>query len=538
MLWILTIIAFVVIFSLLILVHEFGHFIVAKKCGIKVEEFGMGLPPKIWGYKPKHSDTTYTINAIPFGGFVRLYGEDTRDAKLLKVSNSYAAKPAWMKIAVVVAGVMMNFILAFVLLTIGFWFGIQPLIVDDHDLQKAIDSGVMQLQEGMIVKTDGENRIGFQTGDKVLAIDGKSEDLAGLMAALRDQQQVEFSIERNGQKMELSGVNQAQQKFFVPYDPIVLPRIVVLNTEADSKLTAAGVNSGDALVSLNGQKIFDDEDLNKMAAKNTDWKFDKQPSDLIAPFGDYDVALTKLKVVISGMTADSPASKAGLRKGDLVMEINGVLLDDLNKLPEALKKNPDQKKVAYKVVRGESEIEFYIDKNEQGLVGVLLSEIKYSPVLKAYTYTDSVYYSILKINDMKLGLVEAPVEAFKEMGRLSVLTAKMFVGVFAKLFTQFSVPEGVAGPVGIAQMTFVFVQEGILSLIRFTAILSLSLGIINILPFPGLDGGRLMLIVLPLIFGKKLNHKLEAIIHLIGFVVLMVLIFLVTFNDIARLFSS
>lgn len=534
MLWILTIIAFVVIFSLLILVHEFGHFIVAKKCGIRVEEFGMGLPPKIWGYKPKHSDTTYTINAIPFGGFVRLYGEDTRDAKLLKASNSYAAKPAWMKSAVVVAGVLMNFILAFLLLTIGFWFGIQPLIVDDHDLQKAIDSGIVQIEQGMIVKASGENNIGFQAGDRIISINNQAADLPGKMASLKDKEQVEFTVVRGGQTLNLKGVNEQGKKFAEIYDPMVLPELKVVKLDADSPLLQSGVTDGDSLISYNNKRIFDTEEFIKDYLNDPKAKIETTQHIQSRPFTDQ---AKQVKVIISEVMFDSPASKVGLQDGDLVLSINGVQLDSVDKLPEALKKNKDSKKVTYQILRENSVVDFYIDKNEQGLVGVALSEIKYDANLKARFYADTEYYSILKISDVKLGLLEAPVEAFREMGRLSVLTAKMFVGVFAKLFTQFSVPEGVAGPVGIAQMTFVFVQEGLLSLIRFTAILSLSLGIINILPFPGLDGGRLFLIVLPLIFGKKINHKLEAIIHLAGFVVLMVLIFLVTFNDIARLFS-
>lgn len=536
MLWILTIIAFVVIFSLLILVHEFGHFIVAKKCGIKVEEFGMGLPPKIWGYKPKHSDTTYTINAIPFGGFVRLYGEDTRDAKLLKHSNSYAAKPAWMKIAVVVAGVLMNFILAFILLTIGFWFGIQPLIVDDHDLQKAIDSGVVQLEQGLIVKAEGENKIGFQAGDRIVSINNQTTDLVGKYAALKDQEQANFNVERAGKIIQLQGVNDQSKKFVQLYDPMVLPDLKILKLDNDSPLLQSGVSDGVSLASYNDKRILDSDEFIKEYLNDPKGKLEVvqhvQPAKVLTAEAE------KIKVIITEVMFDSPASKAGLQDGDLVVAINDMKLDSVEKLPEALKKNKDSKKVVYQILRGDSVIDFFIDKNEQGLVGVALSEIKYDNTLKARFYSDTEYYSILKISDVKLGLLEAPVEAFKEMGRLSVLTAKMFVGVFAKLFTQFSVPEGVAGPVGIAQMTFVFVQEGFLSLVRFTAILSLSLGIINILPFPGLDGGRLFLIVLPLIFGKKLNHQWEAIIHLVGFVVLMVLIFLVTFNDIARLFSS
>jgi len=129
----LTIIAFVVIFSVLVLIHEFGHYIVAKKAGIKVEEFGFGIPPKIWGFKPKKSETQFTLNLIPFGGFVRLYGEDSHDPKVLKSSRSFASKSTPVKLAVVAAGVVMNFILAFVLLTLGFIFGMQPLLLTPED---------------------------------------------------------------------------------------------------------------------------------------------------------------------------------------------------------------------------------------------------------------------------------------------------------------------------------------------------------------------------------------------------------------------
>ncbi|HLG25413.1 MAG TPA: site-2 protease family protein, partial [Candidatus Gracilibacteria bacterium] len=125
--------------------------------------------------------------------------------------------------------------------------------------------------------------------------------------------------------------------------------------------------------------------------------------------------------------------------------------------------------------------------------------------------------------------------AFEESGKLSVITVEMFANVLKSVFTRFTVPEGVAGPVGIAQLTHTFVQEGILSLLRFMALLSLSLAIINILPFPALDGGRLFFILVEVVTGRKLGGKFEAWIHAIGFVLLMLLIFAVTYNDILRL---
>jgi regulator of sigma E protease len=97
----LTVIAFIVIFSVLVLIHEWGHYIVAKKSGIKVEEFGFGLPPRIWGVRK--GETIYSINAIPFGGFVRLLGEDNRDDKAARNPRSFSAKPARVRIMVILA---------------------------------------------------------------------------------------------------------------------------------------------------------------------------------------------------------------------------------------------------------------------------------------------------------------------------------------------------------------------------------------------------------------------------------------------------
>ena len=120
MAYLITVIVFVLVFSVLVLVHEFGHFYMAKKSGIKVEEFGFGLPPRVLG--KKKGETIYSINAVPFGGFVRMYGEDSKNSKYLKSKRSFAAKPLRSRILVVTAGVIMNFLLAWFLLFIGLSF--------------------------------------------------------------------------------------------------------------------------------------------------------------------------------------------------------------------------------------------------------------------------------------------------------------------------------------------------------------------------------------------------------------------------------
>ena len=476
MIWLLSVLAFLVIFSLLILIHEFGHFYAAKKFGVKVEEFGLGMPPKLWGFKPKKSETTYTINAIPFGGFVRLYGEDSHDAKVLKNNRSFAAKPVWQKLIIIAAGVVMNFLLAFVLLVIGFTWGMQPLILNSSDAFAAIKSGVIKLQEVEIGKE---------------------------------------GVDKNAL--------------------LSVPKLVVKDAEVGNSLE---LRTGQMIERVNGELVFSLVELQKQLA--LPGKVNIEVKSLNLPVVDDQEVGQKVfyPVVISQVILASNAEKSGLLESDSVISINGVEIQSVEALSKALQTEMVKENMVYKVQRGQAHLEFIVPKDANGLIGVMLSPVVKLDQYQASFYVKSVAYSVLKIEDVKYPFWQAPGQALREMGRLSVLTIEMFGNVFSSLFTRLSVPEGVAGPIGIAQMTFVFVQEGLMSLIRFTALLSLSLAIINILPFPGLDGGRFFLIIIPLILRRKMNPKLEAMIHLFGFMVLMLLILLVTFNDIGRLFGA
>lgn len=133
----LTAIVFIVILGLLVFVHELGHFLVAKWSGVTVEEFAFGFPPRL--FSVTKGGTRYAINAIPLGGYVKMLGEEDNDNS----SGSYHAKPIWLRLAIVVAGVIMNFILAIVLMTIGFSIGMTPLVSDPANLAGEKISRVM-----------------------------------------------------------------------------------------------------------------------------------------------------------------------------------------------------------------------------------------------------------------------------------------------------------------------------------------------------------------------------------------------------------
>jgi len=366
----ITILVFIVLFSALVLVHEGGHFYMARRAGIKVEEFGLGFPPKAKKLFTDKKGTVYTLNWIPIGGYVKLYGEDSSDPKVLHAKNSFASKSILQRSGVIVAGVFMNFVLAWVLLSIAFTFGVKPLLATAGDLEKA----------------------------------------------------------------QAAGLIEATQVLFVHE---VLP---------GSPLAASDLKAGDLITKIDGRDVPAVEDLSKILAPG-------QP-----------VTLSVLREKHEGTLTAVPDAK--------------------------------------------------------GKLGFSVSNTPY----------------IVYLKDLQYPFYKAPVMAAKEVGRISYLTLKMLGNVVVSLVQKLAVPEGVAGPVGIARMTYGFMQEGTMALLQFAALLSISLGVLNIMPFPALDGGRFLFIIFEVITRKRPNAKWEAVIHGIGFVLLMLLILLVTWNDISSLF--
>ncbi|MCR4314216.1 MAG: site-2 protease family protein, partial [Candidatus Uhrbacteria bacterium] len=161
-----TLLLFIIVLSLLVFVHELGHFVMAKRMGMKVEEFGFGFPPRLWGVK--RGETIYSINWIPLGGFVKIKGESGEQAH---DSDSFASKPAWKRFVVLIAGVAMNLVLAAVLFSIGYMAGLPSIIDDTLPGSARIESQeitVMQVVEGSPAA-----EAGVVAGDVITSLDGQ-----------------------------------------------------------------------------------------------------------------------------------------------------------------------------------------------------------------------------------------------------------------------------------------------------------------------------------------------------------------------------
>ena len=363
--------AFFILLSVLVFIHELGHFMAARKAGIVVEEFGLGLPPR--GRELFRSGgTLFSLNWIPFGGFVRLQGENAMDPTLRNAQGSFAAASVFWRIIVLVAGVVMNILLAIALFTIGFASGSWvPWSYDIDDLQAAADRGeiIMDLRVG----------------------------IAGVV---------------EGGPAEL-----------------------------------AGVPASSIIESVNGQAV--------------------ETVDDVVAFQEGKTSVTY-----------------SLRSGEGFLEETTVT----------------------------------VELNEEGQAGILLSLIP------------------LELESLPRSISQSLVLAAEESWFLAKSTVMGIGNLLTTLSQEARVPEGISSIVGIAEITHVSVQQGFMHYLRLMAVLSLSLAALNILPFPPLDGGRLLFVAYEAVLRHPPNRRFEVLTNEAGFVFLLLLIILITFNDIARLF--
>jgi regulator of sigma E protease len=538
----ITIIVFLIIFSVIILIHELGHFWMAKRAGIKVEEFGLGLPPRIWGWRKKKDGTIYSLNWIPFGGFVRMLGEDATDQSMLKKKRSFVAQPMRSRVKVVIAGVVMNFLLAWILLTVGFTVGMQPLLAPG-DVLPAVSSGVIELEEGLKLKSveDGSfaDELGFKADDVIYSINGEIlddysfaamlENPVGKYKVMRDEQVFTYEVvaDQLPEDMEEFSLGLGF------YDYLSFPRVRVFDVNEGGKAYKSGLRSGDYIISVNGEQVYSVIEFEDIVRGVNVQEFEVY-RDGVSEMHILEYEQFR-KVVISSVVPGSPAGLAGFENGDVIVSVNGENVFDSVALITYVEEHGDEV-LAYSIERS-GERMFYEVKPEEGKIGVFLSELmSYGEEQDISLYNTGLFSSVANINNIQYPWYAAIYESFGEGYRLAKITGQMFIQMVGTIIRSGEVPDSVAGPVGIASLTHVFLQEGFISMLRFVAILSLSLGVINILPFPALDGGRLLFIFIEFLIGRRVNQKWEGYIHALGYILILLLIFVITYSDIARLF--
>lgn len=541
----LTIIVFIVILSVLVLLHELGHYYFARRAGVRIDEFGFGLPPRLWGKKV--GETIYSVNAFPFGGFVRLFGENPQEPGMTTDPRSFNAKSLRERFTIVFAGVAMNFILAVVLLSVGFFFGIKPLLMDSQDVFQAIKQHQVVLHSGFMLQKINNGSLAEQmdlhVGDLIMQVNGGAFlDASTLTKALSvaDTNGIILHVRRGDSILKIAipkeKFSQKHHELGVTfYDNLALPRVGIQSIKDNTDVSRSGLRAGDILLSINDTPIYSLDDFQSTFLAYKSFKLRYQRD-----FSEYETTVNfpqRKTISISEVLGSSPAAQADFHKGDIVLQVQHKDVaspEDVLRLLQEAKKDTTQP-AQFLIERGGKSLTLYVSPGKDGTYGLQFTTIINQNV-DMITSELSVPTSVLEIKPVSYSFFGSIGMAFKETYRLGKATIGMFGSLIHDIFSNFSVPEGVSGPVGIAQMTGTFVDEGLLSLIRFMAMLSLSLSILNLLPFPGLDGGRLLFIVLEAVFGRRVNQKFEQSIHIIGALFLILMILLVTYKDIVRLF--
>lgn len=428
------------ILAVLILVHEFGHFFAARAVGAKVEEFGIGIPPRLKGWVYK--DVVWSLNWIPFGGFVRVLGEDGKNMD----PGSMNAKSPAQRAFFLAAGSAMNLLLAIVLMIVV--VGVQG--IPSRNVYVA-----------SVVPGSPAEASGLQPGDRIVEVGGvpvaTDADIVGQTRAFAGRP-MSVVVERDGQEVESS----------------VVPRE---NPPSGEGPTGVG----------------------------------------LAPAFDSTVVVTEV-------APDSPVAAAGLRVGDELVEINGREASDQIVIAQELA-DAAGGSIPITVRRGSAEqaLRLSVPAPEEGMnpFGAVGLTAEFRPIYEDVPVAQVIPRGIS--------------EAWSQM-------SQMLAGL-RDLVTGKAPLSQVAGPIGMGQITSEIVEASALplwvTLSQLTILLSLNLAILNLLPLPALDGGRLFFVLIEVLRGgKRIPPEREGVVHLAGMVILIGLMFIVAFLDVGRLLGG
>lgn len=447
-----TIFYFLIVIGILVFIHEFGHFIAARLTGMRAEVFALGIGYRLFGYNKINGftfgklsnevelgdNTDYRICAFPIGGYVKVAGmiDESMDKEFLGKEPQpweYRAKPVWKRMIVITAGVIMNFLLAFLI------FYALTLVKG----KTITDTTTI----GYIAKDSPAISSGLQTGDKILSINNAPvESWDEIQAKLHFEnlgEALTFNVNRNGNNTTVS----------IPKD-----------------------KTGDL----------------------TERAFGLFPEGMIPEVND----------VVEGR----PAQSCGLAKGDIITEINGTRIINSQQLTDIIRENANRE-VDLKWTRNNSQMECKVTPAADSTIGVMLSA-KYTGPTK----------------EIKYNVISAIPKAGYDMYHFGI---ELFFKTIAKIIKG-DVPfkKAIGGPVKIAQASAQSAEGGIFTFLGFLALLSISLAVINILPFPALDGGHFMMLIYEGIVRKPVPYKVQVVLQNVGFALLLAFMIFVVYNDI------
>ncbi|MEW6026309.1 MAG: RIP metalloprotease RseP [Planctomycetota bacterium] len=604
-----------VIFGLgvIIFLHELGHFIVARRAGIRIEVFSLGFGPPLW--KTKKGNTEYRISVIPLGGYVKPAGEFMSSPDTKGNPDEMSSKPPLTRAKVLVAGAFMNFIFAFPFCIIAYLIGVT----------------LMSPSVGTIKPGSAEAQSSLQKGDVILSVIKTSPDGTASEYPVKSQNDylrkivrtsvntpLKLKVNRNGQEAMVDIIARGSAGMGV-----LPPSNIVESVSSGSPAETAGLKPDDEIIEVNGEKTFSAIDISSAISQSAGRPVQiriRRPDGGIktasaTPNPIYDTGIEGIiPVVISKVSADSPAEKAGLRKGDRITAIDGAPINSWNRFTEIVKTSEGRGlklsilREHWWFFRDEAlsiSVTVGSDKEWKGLLGVSpklgneIGEIKDGSVLAGHglAYGDRIIRArtrdkngrqftarISDLSDLQefahktggapveitvrkapplsteetfvvtpqptakgdlgLGLkyksaltrysfVPALVEGTYETLDLGLLTYQMI----KKLFQGEESVKGLAGPIGIIQVSYRMAKEGAGDFLWLLALISINLAVLNLLPIPVLDGGTIAFCFIEKIKGSPVSIKAQAIAQYAGLGILLLLVTFTFFNDIQRILN-
>jgi regulator of sigma E protease len=459
---VVAIVAFIILIGVMVVVHELGHFIVAKVCGVRVEAFSVGMGPRLFGIK--YGETDYKVCALPIGGYVKMTGELAEQnlqvgsqSEAAEVANedpgSFTAHPRWQRILIGLAGPTANFVLAFVLMVFYYhWINEVPKYV--------VHSTTVE----WVVPGSDAGRAGLQVGDDIKRFDGVVNPdwmQVGSHAQMNLNQTVPVTVERGG--------NQVQLWLHIP--PLA-----------------------------RGEDELDFSDMGIL------------PQFMPGPIKVHDV--------VSG----TPAEKAGLKAGDQIVSVDGHEFHTVSTLLAYMQAFPG-KELTLDVLREGKDVVLHATPAKmysgraQGQTADSNWELGFHPELTP-------------VRPDPLPMQKALAEATNYCTANSTL----IVEVLGRLFTRQVAVSQLSGPVGIARMAGQAAEmNGWFPKFGLASAISINLGILNLLPFPILDGGLILLLLIESVLRHDISINVKERIYQAAFVVLVVFFAFVIFNDVTKL---
>ncbi|MEO6422936.1 MAG: RIP metalloprotease RseP [Candidatus Nitrotoga sp.] len=449
----ITLLAFITAIALLVVIHEMGHYWVARLCGVKVLRFSVGFGKIIYTKRFANSETNWVISAIPLGGYVKMLDEREGKVAAHELNFAFNRQPVLQRMAIVVAGPVANLVLAILLFWALFIYGVPSLkpVIGDVLPNTAAAAASLQAQETII----SINEQAIPSWEQVswvlldLAMQGATE--ARIEARTVQGDIVRHVIDLNALTPSDMDEDFLRSLGLQPYQPLVRP--VIGKLVEGGVAQRAGLLPDDKILRVEGQQV-------------EDWK------DLVEAVRGHPGQLVQLEIERSGT----------LR----VLELTPEATNEAN------------------ITVGKIGAAPYIDRNE---FDALLTNVQYPP-LSAFRHSVHKTWEITKLSLRSLG--------------------KMLIGEMSL--------KNLSGPITIADYAGQSAQMGVVSYLNFLALISISLGVLNLLPIPLLDGGHLLYYMVELIKGSPMSEEAWGVGQKIGIALLVTLMAFAFFNDISRLF--